>query len=118
MKHGEVVPNGARCDQTVDGRPGRDSSSSGETVKPDRFFESFGAERGVHAGERPHALLGDSKRALLSEALQNLLDDREAGHNFVETTETSEVKSIGLPEDLDPHGSVNEKHAPANSCPG
>ena len=118
MKHREVVPDGARCDQTVDSRPGRDSSSSGETVKPHRLFESFGAEGRVHAGERPHALLGDSKRAFIPEALKNLLDDREAGHNFVEAAEVSEVKSSGLPEDLDPDGSVNEKHAPANSCPG
>lgn len=107
----QPVSQGARGDQAVDAGPDGVAGSAGCSVETNRLVESLPSKGRFDDREGQHRIVGHSERGLVAEALEHLLDDREARHDLVDLGHRRESQPARPPEHLDPDGGVNENHA-------
>ena len=98
----KTMPESARGDQAIDPGPDRHSRSASQPIKLSRLLKDFAPQRRFHNRKCQQRLPCQTKGTLITEALEDLLDNRQASDDFVELDHCVELEPSRLPEDLDP----------------
>jgi hypothetical protein len=102
VEHDQIVSDGARCNQTVDGRTHGQPVSTGSAKEVCGFEENVLAQRRFHDGHSQQGRASDAKGVFVAKPLQNLLNDGQAHRHLVEGNQPFELQGIALAKDLDP----------------
>lgn len=104
------MAEGACRDQAVHRRAHGESPAASGSEEADRLLEERRRNRRSHDWEGEHRLMGQAVGRVIRESLENLLDDREAGHDVFERNRGLEIQRPGLPKHIDPDRGVDEDH--------
>jgi hypothetical protein len=109
--HRQSMSQGTRGDQAVDGGPDGVAGSAGSSIEANRLVENFPSKGRFDDRKGQHGIVCYAEGGLVAEALEHLLDDREARHDLVDFGHRRESQPARPPEHLDPDRGVNENHA-------
>ena len=96
---------------------GGDAGAACRAVELRRFDEHLLGQRGLEDREGQHRGARDREGALVAEALEDLLHDRQRRHHVVEVDGILEAEPLWPREHLDPDRGVNEDHGVPSSVP-
>src|SRR3990172_4495200 len=108
MEDFEIVPERAGGDEAIDAGPDGEAPAPSDPIERYRLQEQALGHRRLDDRKRQDRLAGDLERPLLPETLKDFLDYGKTGHDLIDLDQAAQVEPRGLPEYVDPNGSVNE----------
>src|SRR5262245_60558999 len=105
------MPNRARRNQAVDARTYREAGAPRAAVEIHAIEIRRLRERRLDDWERQHRVPDAAIRGVTADALQDLLDNGQAGRDLVEVDHLLQPQAGGFAQHFDPDRGVNENHA-------
>ena len=102
VKHDQIIPDGAGCNQTVNARTHGKPGATGSAKEVRGFEKNVLAQRRFHDGHCQQGRASDAKGVFVAKPLQNLLNDGQAHCHLVQGNQPFELQGIALAKDLDP----------------